>query len=51
MIEWLWKYLRRKVTHNHFFETIDKLVEAVDDFLTSLDQYRAEVLSVIGYSG
>jgi putative transposase len=51
VIEWLWKYLRRKVTHNHFFETIDNLVKAVDDFLTSLDQRRAEVLSVIGYSG
>jgi transposase len=51
VIEWLWKYLRRKVTHNHLFETIDKLVEAVDHFLTSLDQRRAEVLSVIGYSG
>lgn len=51
VIELLWKYLRKKVTHNHLYETIFKLVEAVDDFLKSLNQRRAEVLSVIGCSG
>ena len=50
VIELLWKYLRRKVTHNHLFESIIKLVEAVEDFLQSLDQRRADVLSVIGCS-
>ena len=48
VIELLWKYLRRKVTHNHLYETISKLVEAVDDFLKALNQRRAEILSVIG---
>lgn len=51
VIELLWKYLRRKVTHNHLFESIIKLVEAVQDFLKSLDQRRTEVLSLIGCSG
>jgi transposase len=51
VIELLWKYLRKKVTHNHLFETIAKLIEAVEDFLKSLNHRRAEVLSVIGCSG
>jgi transposase len=51
VIERLWKHLRRKVTHNHLFETIAKLVEAVVDFMKSLNDRRAEVLSVIGCSG
>jgi transposase len=51
VIELLWKYLRRKVTHNHLFETIANLVEATEDFMKSLNQRRAEILSVIGCSG
>jgi transposase len=51
VIEMLWKHLRRKVTHNHLYETISRLVEAVEDFLKSLNERRAEVLSVIGCSG
>lgn len=51
VIELLWKYLRRKVTRNHLFETIAKLVEAVDDFLHSLNERWSKVLSVIGCSG
>jgi putative transposase len=50
VIELLWKYLRRKVTHNHLFGSIDKLVEAVLNFLQSLNELPSEVLSVIGYS-
>jgi transposase len=50
IIEMLWKYLRRKVTHNHLFNSIEKLVEAVLEFLKSLNEKPAEVLSVIGCS-
>jgi transposase len=50
IIEMLWKYLRRKVTHNHLFKTIDNLVEAVIDFLNSLSQKPELVLSVVGCS-
>jgi transposase len=49
-IELLWKYLRRKVTHNHLFESIGALVEAVEAFFARLDSHPAEVLSVIGCS-
>jgi len=51
VIELLWKYLRRRVTHNHLYETIFKLVEAVENFLISLNQRPIEVLSIIGCSG
>ena len=49
-IELLWKYLRRKVTHNHLFDSIGALVEAVETFFIRLSSHPAEVLSVIGCS-
>ena len=48
LIELLWKHLRRKVTHNHLFESITKPFEAVEAFFLRLDHHLAEVLSVIG---
>ena len=51
VIELLWKYLRRKVTHNHLFASTDALLEAVKDFLNSLNDQPSLVLSVIGCSG
>jgi putative transposase len=50
VIELLWKYLRRKVTHNHLFDSIETLVEAVEAFFARLDSHPAEVLSAIGCS-
>jgi len=50
VIELLWKHLRRKVTHNHLFQSIGALVEAVEAFFARLDSHPAEVLSVIGCS-
>jgi transposase len=50
VIELLWKYLRRQVTHNHLFETIDTLVEALSEFLKSLRQRPQLVLSIVGCS-
>ncbi len=49
-IELLWKYLRRKVTHNHLFESVGLLIEAVEAFFVRLDSQPAEVLSVVGCS-
>ncbi len=48
LIERLWKYLRRKVTHNHLFEGIADLVAAVEQFFADLSGSPAVVLSVIG---
>lgn len=50
VIELLWKYLRRKVTHNHLFESVAALVAAVEAFFVDLDRQPATVLSVIGCS-
>ena len=50
VIELLWKYLRRRVTHNHLFESVAALTAAVETFFTELDHQPATVLSVIGCS-
>ena len=50
VIELLWKHLRRKVTHNHLFESIAALITAVEQFFAELDKQPATVLSVIGCS-
>jgi hypothetical protein len=33
-VERFWKHLRRRVTHNVFFQTIDRLLEAVTGFFS-----------------
>lgn len=48
LIERLWKHMRRKVTHNHLFESIADLVKAVCSFLEALNATPQLVLSVIG---
>ena len=48
LIELLWKHLRRKVTHNHLFQTIMQLVEAVCSFLKTLNKTPTVTLSIIG---
>ncbi len=50
-IEMLWKHLRRRVTHNHLYSSIEPLVEAIENFFGQLDHQPAEVLSIIGHSG
>ncbi len=51
MIELLWKHLRRKVTHNHLFQTISQLVEAVRAFLRAMNRTPNLTLPVIGATG
>jgi putative transposase len=48
VIEWIWKYLRSKVTHTHRFASIEALVEAVGQFLMELAADPTKVLSMIG---
>ncbi len=35
-VERFWKHLRRRVTHNHPFHTLERLVEAVQDFFCDM---------------
>jgi transposase len=48
LIERLWKHLRRKVTHNHLFDSLAELVNAVCSFLEALNATPQLTLSVIG---
>ena len=48
VIELVWKHLRRKVTHNHLFESISELIRAVCSFLKALNRTPHVTLSVIG---
>jgi len=49
--ELLWKHVRRRVTHNHVFPSIETLSEAVEHFFDQLEHRPTEVLSVIGHAG
>lgn len=45
-VERFWKHLRRKVTHNTFFQTIDRLLDAVTGFLGDMTACPQTVRSV-----
>lgn len=47
-VERFWKHLRRNVTHNTFFQTIDLLLEAVTSFFQELADCPDTVRSVAG---
>lgn len=47
-VERFWKHLRRKVTHNPFFQTIEQLVEAVTAFFEEMAVLPDTVRSVTG---
>jgi putative transposase len=47
-VERFWKHLRRLVTHNTFFQTIDRLLEAVIGFFQDLAASPDTVRSVAG---
>lgn len=47
-VERLWKHLRRHVTHNTFFQTIERLVDAVTVFFQDMAALPDTVRSVAG---
>ncbi len=47
-IEYLWKKLKARSTHNHYFESFDKLVTTVDEALKFFASTPTEVLSLMG---
>ena len=47
-IEYLWKKLKARSTHNHYFESFDKLMSTVDDALEFFASTPTEVLSLMG---
>ena len=43
----IWQHMRRRVTHNHYFEELDALLEAVEEFHCELEELPEQVLQLI----
>jgi transposase len=43
----IWQHMRRQVTHNHYFEDMDSLLEAIDQFHRGLENGPERVLHLI----
>lgn len=43
----IWQHMRRRVTHNHYFEELDALLEAVEAFHQELEECPEQVLRLI----
>jgi transposase len=43
----VWQHMRRRVTHNHYFERMDALLEAVEQFHQELDNDREQTLHLL----
>jgi transposase len=43
----IWQHMRRRVTHNHYFEKLAPLLEAVEDFHHELESNPERVLRLI----
>lgn len=44
----IWQHMRRRVTHNHYFERMDTLLEAVEEFHQQLEACPEQVLCLTG---
>ena len=47
-VERFWKHLRRRVTHNTFFQTIERLLEAITGFFQEMAVLPDTVRSIAG---
>jgi transposase len=47
--ERLWKWLRRVVTHNHWFETLKEQIEAIRNFFRYLAGVKDQVRQLCGF--
>jgi len=45
-IEHFWRYMRKKITHNTFYETFNKFVTITREFLTKYKNPSVEILSL-----
>jgi transposase len=48
LIERLWKYLRKKVINNRYYETFIKFRDAVFDFFENIDEMKSDLKTFIG---
>lgn len=47
LIERYWKFFKKKVLHNHYFESFDEFKKACKEFFNNADQYRDELRSLL----
>lgn len=47
LIERLWKFLKKKVRTNNYYDTFEKFFKAVCDFFKDIDQYRDELETLL----
>ncbi len=43
----IWQHLRRRVTHNHYFEQLDALLDAVEEFHQQLEEDSEQALHLL----
>ncbi len=43
----IWRHMRRRVTHNHYYEQLETLLAALDHFHQELDADTAQVLRLL----
>jgi transposase len=48
-IEFLWKRMKQRATHNKYFPTFDKLIAAVDEALSHFSQHKDRVKQLLGF--
>lgn len=47
LIERLWKFLKKKVRKNHYYDTFEKFKKAVCEFFKNIDQYQDELKTLL----
>jgi len=47
LIERLWKFMKKKVLHNHYYEKFDEFKREISDFFGNINQYSDELSSLL----
>ena len=47
LIERLWKFLKKKLKKNRFYDTFEKFIKAIYEFFKNIDQYQEELKSLL----
>lgn len=47
IIERFWKFFKKQITNNKYYESFDEFNEAVDDFFRNLEKYDEELASLL----
>lgn len=47
MIERLWKFTKKKIVHNEYYEQFDLFVNKVDNYFENLNKYKQELTNIM----